>query len=190
MYQVSKDDGVFRILKDGMPVFTPAGNPLIAKSEALAHKLAEHCERFGVKSDNWQSIVQFHFPMLDFFRHYPRRSIEQQLILNFDPFNDWTLRTPDPKGENLQQWQALFGQSKERAKEGRMWIATLNLNQLCAAMVLGKIMESMNIAYLVSRAKDKDEVDSLINQLILFHPELGKYPLEALFGNFLFYWEL
>ncbi|MGC9362151.1 MAG: hypothetical protein ACP5F3_04400, partial [Candidatus Syntrophosphaera sp.] len=159
MYQVSQKDGVFHILKDGMPVYTPAGNPLTTENKALAQKIVDDCEKFVINSSNWQSIVQYHFTMLDFFRHYPRQSIEQQLILNFDPYNDWTLKTPKLNAENLLEWQAVFGTAETRIKEGRAWITSLNLNQLCAAMVLGKTMGSMNIAYLVSKAGCNADLD-------------------------------
>lgn len=190
MYQVSQKDDFSHILKDGMPVYTPAGNPLTTENKALAQKIVDDCEKFGINSNNWQSIVQYHFPMLDFFRHYPRQSIEQQLILNFDPYNDWTLKTPQLNEEKLREWRNFFGEAKDRFREGKLWVKALNLNQLCAAMVLGKLMESMNIAFLLSKTGDQEEVERLINLLILFNPKLGKYPLEALFGNFLFYWEL
>lgn len=189
MYQVVNEDGVFHVRKGIEPIFTPAGNPVITKNEALAARLAEHFEKYGEDPENRCSIAMFHFPRLDFVRLYPRLSIEQQLILGFDPYNDWTLRCKAEPGILTQRWLDVFGEPHTRRQEGKNWVEALNQSQLCAALVLGKAMGSMNIAYLAAHCQSPEEISRLLKEISLFNHSLVNDSLEALFANFLFYWE-
>ena len=190
MYQVLQEEGVFHILSDGAPVFTPAGNAVRTEHKALAEKLARHLETHGADPDNRYSIALYHYPMLDFVLKYPRSRTEKVLILGFDPLNDWTLRETDIPKLHAQRWNEVFGDVRTRVDEGRAWISGLNSYQLCAAMVLGRIAESVNIPYLVAHCQSPKESNALARQIVLLRHSLGKEPLHDLFANFRFYWSL
>jgi len=190
MYQVSQEDGIFRVLKQGEAMFSPAGNPVITKNRALAERLAGHFELYGESSEEQHSIAFFHYPRLDFIQYYPRQSIEQQLVMAFDPYNDWTLKRDGERKELSERRVRMFGEASSQAQKGRLWVVSLNLDQLCAALVLGKALESVNIAYLASQAKSREELDRLIREITSLNPKFGKYPLAELFANFRFYWDL
>ncbi|MBW6514075.1 MAG: hypothetical protein K0B87_04905 [Candidatus Syntrophosphaera sp.] len=181
---------MFQVRKGSEPVHTPAGNPVITENEALAKRLAEHFEKYGESAEERRSIALFHFPRLDFVRQYPRQSLEQQLILGFDPYNDWTLRQQAEPEVFAQRRLKVFGNPELRRKEGRLWIEGLNLNRICAALVLGKATGSVNLAFLASRNKDPEYLQHLIKEVALFNHGLADDSLEELLANFLFYWEV
>lgn len=190
MYQVVEKEGVFHILEENEPVFTPAGNPVTANHETLARRLAGHLHQFGAGTGSHHSIAMYHFPMLDFVVNYPRSDIERTLILAFDPYNDWTFRCTAFTDSMRKRWLKVFGNPETRITEGRAWIADLNLNQLCAAMVLGKALGSMNIPLHASRLAQKSRLLAFAREIVMFKPDLGKLPLEDMLSNFHFYWEL
>jgi hypothetical protein len=190
MYKVNKEDGLYLVLMDEEQVLSPAGNPVVTEKKDLAEMLVSHFNEFGPSAETRVSIAYFHYPLLDFIRKYPRQGVEQQLILGFDPYNDWSLRINEQSAESEKRRTQIFGNSGEQAERGRLWVRTLNEYQLCAAMVLGKTMESMNLAYLASQNRNWKQTAALIRKIILLQPRFGSESLEELFANFLFYYRL
>lgn len=187
MYQVLFTAGTYHLVKKGMPVHTPAGSPVITDSQALANKLLEHFDAFGPSHEEWRSIAHFHFPLLDFVTHYPREDVILRLILDLDPFNDWTLLQAPAGSQREKHRIDLFGETSTQLELGREWLESLNEYQLCAAMVLGRDLQSINAAYLAANCKDRAAKTRLISGLAAFKPELGKHPLGELLENYLFY---
>jgi hypothetical protein len=190
MYQAYWENGTYVASADGKTLFTPAGNAVTTTSEPLSKLLIRHLAEFGPDNGNWLSIIHFHYPMLDFVRQYPRQSVILHLMLGLDPFNDWTFKAPPVGTAHSERWIPVFGEATERIKVGRIWMDGLNENQLCAVMVLGKDMKSINVAYLAARSSGEDELRSLAANLRVFKPELLGFPLEELLDNFNFYWQL
>lgn len=187
MYKVLFKEGTYQIVKQGMPVHTPAGSKVETASAALAERLRDHFNELGTSNDNWRAIAHFHFPLLDFVRHYTREEVVMKMVLDLDPYNDWTLRpiTLDPELETRRS--KLFGQLSEQLAKARAWLTSLNEYQLCAALVLGRDLGSINAAWLAGNLSGKEQEQALINSLPLFRPELGSRPLQELLDNFHFY---
>lgn len=188
MYQVVYENGVFRLLKGAEVLRTPAGRDVRTDSEALARKLAEHCEMFGAGGDNPLSIAFFHYPRLDFVEHYPRPAVEQLLILKCDPFHDWTLRPQNGKNGKEKLREYFFGTAAEAQIRLKTWLGRLSVGQLAAVLVLGNYLNSVNAAYLAAHCGDDTEQTKLLRQLVLAAPEMGQRPLKEVLANFRLYW--
>ncbi len=187
MYQVLFAEGAYQLVKNGRPVHTPAGSKVNATHEALAQRLRDHFKAFGASSEDWRSIAHFHYPLLDFVRHYDRSDIITRMVLSLDPYNDWTFKNGKLDSELGKMRKLIFGHPLKQLAKGREWLTTLNEYRLCAAMVLGKDLDSINAAYLISDCKGKQEEKSLLESLIVFKPELGQRPLQELVDNYFFY---
>jgi hypothetical protein len=190
MYKVKKEDGLYLVLMDEKQFLSPAGNPVVTEKQNLAEMLVSHFNEFGTSAETRVSIAFFHYPLLDFIRKYPRQGVELQLIMGFDPYNDWSLKINEQSTESEKRRTEIFGNSIDQAESGRLWIRTLNEYQLCAAMVIGKTMESMNVAYLASQSRGSNQTEELIRKIILMKQKFGSDSLEELFANFHFYYNL
>lgn len=187
MYQVLFKEGTYQIVKQGMPVHTPAGSRVETTSEGLAERLREHFNAMGTSNEDWRSIAHFHFPLLDFVRHYAREEVILRMVLDLDPYNDWTLQqiAQDPELENRRY--RLFGQTSEQLAQARAWLQSRNDYQLCAALVLGRDLGSINAAFMAANNSNKEHELVFLNGLTLFKPELGQRPLQELLANYHFY---
>lgn len=190
MYQVVNKEGVFHVLDGDDPVFTPAGNPVCTEHRTLADKLVEHFENYGTNNGDQHSIALFHYPMLDFVSCYPREDIVQSLILAFDPYNDWTFHCTLFNDAMRRRWFRVFGVPETQIPEGREWLEELNANQLCAVMVLSKALGSVNIPFQLTGFEQKSQILAFAREIVMFRAELGQLPLQEMFLNFMFYWEL
>ncbi|HOY84996.1 MAG TPA: hypothetical protein PLQ80_06845 [Candidatus Syntrophosphaera sp.] len=187
MYQVLFKEGTYQIVKQGMPVYTPAGSIVSAENEMLARKLREHFLAFGTSHTDWRSLAHFHFPLLDFVRHYPKTDVILRLVMDLDPYNDWTLRPVADNPELERHREGLFGDPATQLAQGRAWLASLNEYQLCAALVLGRDLGSINAAWMATMHCDNDAEKQFRSGLVLFNPELGNRPLRELLANYRFY---
>jgi len=189
MYQVVCQDGNCHILRDGAFLQTPGGKPVCTPSEPLARRLAAQLEKYGESPDELRSLALFHYPWLDFTAHFRQASATAQALAQLKPGEDWTLRCPYPEQEQRKRWERLWGEPQRRMVEGKDWILTLRPSQLCAALTLARILDSMNVAYLATQPGGKREARQLLRNVQLYRPEWGKRPLEELLDNFLFYWQ-
>lgn len=169
-------------MKDGSVVHTPAGNPVRTENGALAARLVQDFNIFGASGDKLHSILHFHFPLLDFVDHYPKQAVVMKMVLDLDPYNDWTLRPASEIGLEKRRVK-LFGNPESKLREGRNWLESLGRYQLCAAMVLGRNLQSIHAARLAAQCKDEEEEQTLIKNLAVFKPKLGKLPLRDLLSN-------
>ncbi len=186
MYQSINENGIHFVVKNCKVLHTPAGNPVCTESEILAARLVEDFNAFGPTDANPRSILRFHFPLLDFVDHYPKQAVVLKMVLDLDPYNDWIMRsTNEPSLEERRQ--KLFGQPNIMRKEGRMWVESLGRYQLCAALVLGRELQSIHAARLAADCKNEEEDQALIQNLAIFKPELGKLPLTELLANHRYY---
>ncbi len=187
MYQVLFTQGTYQIVKQGLPVHTPAGGKVVADSEMLAQRLKSHFTSYGASSEDWRSITHFHFPMLDFVSNYSKQDIIQRLGPELNHGNDWTLKqTPDDPTRERRR-ASLFGNPTEQISKTVTWLETLNHYQLCAAMVLGRDIQSYNAACLIAECASPREEKHFVTALTAFKPELGGLPLRELLSNHRFY---
>jgi len=187
MYKVLFEEGSYQLVKNGRPVHTPTGSKVNTTHEALARRLLDHFKAYGTSSEDWRSIAHFHYPLLDFVRHYDRSDVITRMVLSLDPYNDWTFRSGKRDSELEKMRKLIFGQPSKQHAKGQEWLKTLDEHQLCAAMVLGKDLDSINAACLVSGCQGRREEQSLLESLIVFRPELGQRPLQELVDNYNFY---
>jgi hypothetical protein len=186
MYQSINENGIHFVVKSCKVLHTPAGNPVCTESEVLAARLVQDFKTFGPSDTEPRSILHFHYPMLDFVDHYPKQAVVLKMVLDLDPYNDWTLRSNnDPNLEERRQ--KLFGEPNIMLKEGRAWVEGLGRYQLCAALVLGRELQSILAAHLAAACKDEEEDQALIQNLAVFKPELGQLPLRELLANHRYY---
>ncbi len=190
MYEAMFKDGMYHLWEDQQTLCTPAGNPVTAEQSCLAERLVQHLEQYGKDPENRCSVLLFHYPRLDLVQHYPRGRIVRLILTYLDLKFEWEIRDEAPSGTAPAEPSGKSSPGQFRTAEAREWLKNLSLNQLCATLVLSKILGSMNHVLWVSRLQGSTATDGLIRQLILREPLLGKEPLAELLANFRFYWEL
>ena len=67
MYGLREQGDWYHIEEDGRHVRTPMGQPAKTKSRVLADGLVADLETFGDDPSNPESLVAFHYAMIDFF---------------------------------------------------------------------------------------------------------------------------
>jgi len=136
-------------------------------------------------------MVAFHYPMIDFFNVAPRVELEHSIAIGLDRENDWTFNCPTATPEPMMRWMGFFGTHSTRAEQGKKWLSTLSLIQLCAVCVVGRVTESVNIPFTVAseQLSEKEIVEyaKVINE---FYPYLSTRDLTQILNNFLFYFNL
>ncbi len=186
MYEKINENGIHLIVKDGSVVHTPAGNAVLTENEGLAARLVQDFNIYGPTGDKLHSILHFHYPLLDFVDHYPKQAVVMKMVLDLDPYHDWTLRPVNDSNMEGRR-QNLFGNPDSMLREGRNWVESLGRYQLCAALVLGRSLQSIHAARLAAQCKNEAEDQTLIQNLAVFKPELGKLPLADLMANHRYY---
>ena len=190
VYGYTENNNEFKIICNDKPVKTPNGSIVTTKNIALAQKLVSDLETYGNDPSNPSSIIAFHYPFLDFFSVNPREELEFNVSLGLDMYNDWTLICPSADPMYFMAWMDLFGNGSEQSEKGKEWLGKLTLTQLCAVCVLGRVIESVNIPYLVATELPIKEIQAYANKISSIYPYVSPEDLALYIKNYLFYFKL
>lgn len=185
-----KENGKYKIYNDDKILKTPRMRDVICGSIELAKRLVEDLEVYGESPTDPESLVAFHYPMIDFFDDSKRKSLQHSVAIGLDPAYDWTLNCNAPDPNVMMEWWDVFGRKDTQINSGLKWLDTIKLNQLCAVTVLGRAMESVNIPYIVATKLKKKDVKGYAKAIERYCPFHDKDTLVKYFDNFLFYYEL
>jgi hypothetical protein len=178
----------FVITKGLRPLRTPMGKTVTTTYKALADRLVEDLRNYGEDPSSTCSLVSFHYPMIDFFATTPRQQLEASVAMGLEPQYDWTFQCPSAAPEPTLRWMALFGRPK--GEEGKKWLASLTLTQLCAVCVLGRSIESVNIPFILATVLPPKEIRAYAQQVAECYGAASAADLVKWFENYLFYFNL
>lgn len=154
---------------------TPAGNAIDTRYESLAYRLLHDIEIYGIDCFSPESIVPWHFTMIDNFMKMKHEEVEGILDQSFLRKNDWTL-----DGDiDDEKWLAIFGESETRKQEIREWLSKCTHMQMTAACCIGNAHHSLNIAYVVAQYMENYEGGQLDQQLRKLASRIGQYSMYA-----------
>jgi tetratricopeptide (TPR) repeat protein len=192
MYRSVKQDRWYCIHKEDAPVMTPMNAPVITSSQSLAERLVSDLEEFGEVPSNPESIVAFHYALIDFFLNAPRDENEYLIAKGLDKENEWTFSCPAAGHDCMMKWWAVFGQpmSAEQQEETKKWLSSLTMMQLCAVSVISRYTGSVNIAYRLATIVDRSNIGQYARDIVAFYPYLRVKTLYQAFDNFIFYFTL
>ena len=191
MYTIRNEQDQYILEKSDQPLLTPRGESVRTTHQILADRLLADLRKHGEDPSDPVSMVAFHYPMIDFFNVAPRVELEHSIAIGLDRENDWTFNCPTATPEPMMRWMGFFGTHSTRAEQGKKWLSTLSLIQLCAVCVVGRVTESVNIPFTVAseQLSEKEIVEyaKVINE---FYPYLSTRDLTQILKNFLFYFNL
>lgn len=178
-YSYKLENEVYRLYEDDKPISTPDGNPIIAESETLAHKLVEAFE----KSNDFtapDSLLTFHYTYCNLIADYKQEDLiaDYADCMNYDNLlGDAYLmfRQPSPVRQAIATY--LDDNSME-------FFVDMNMYQLTAVLTLYTISHSWALPYyvvsdLVEHAGTEDYADlkeDFMNDIV--ECELGEFDVD------------
>lgn len=190
-YNYFKEDNWFIIRRGEEVLTTLSGRRVQTGYESLAKRLVEDLTDYGedpVHPDF--SLVGFHYSMIDFFTVKPRKELERSVAIGLLPENDWTFNCPTAAPERLMQWIGLYGTLSTQAEDARSWLSKLTTMQLCSVCIVGRVMGSVNLPYIVATHLDRKYLKKFSKTVTQHYPYIETRNLEKLLERFLFYFEL
>lgn len=122
------------------PVETPSGRLVETSYISLADRILLDLEIFGAENMTAESIIPWHFTMIDNFIKMEHEQVEQMLNECFMKKHDWTFDIDEE----------VFGDSEERVEAIRTWLSKCTHMQMTAACCIGNAYHSINIAYVLA----------------------------------------
>ena len=190
MYALKREGEWYVLCKNGVELLTPQNRSVKTKFKALADRLVLDLEKYGEDPGNPLSLVAFHYPMVDFFVVSPRESLEHSISIGLDRGNDWTLECPSAEPNFWMRWLGVFGNGQQQSEEGKKWLSQISPMQLCAVCIIGRVMESVNIPFIVATKLKPSALKSFAKEIEAHYPYVSAKDLAVYFKNFLFYFNV
>ncbi|MFC1591236.1 hypothetical protein ACFL43_01800 [Thermodesulfobacteriota bacterium] len=187
MYKFKKDGDQYNLYKDNAPLTTPAGSPVATMYQPVAKRLVKDLEKYGEDPSNPISLVAFQYATIDFFMEMPREELEHSVAIGLEKDADWTFNCPTASPEPMMQWWGTFGKYSTQSENGKEWIPTLTLMQLCSVCIIGRALESVNIPFIVATILEKKHLAGFAKEINKYYPYVSVAELKKYFDNFLFY---
>jgi len=159
-------------------------------SEEVAKQLCKDLDEFGEEPSNPLSLVAFQYAFIDFFSKLPRQELEESVSSGLDINWDWTFSCPTATPKPLMDWIALFGTHSANAANGKNWLSTLSLTQLCAVSVLGRAIESVNIPFILATSLKPKHLSKFSAEVSKRYGTYSKEKCNAIFNKYLFYYNV
>ena len=123
------------------PLKTPSGKLCDTSYYVLADRVLCDLEEYGEDNMTGESIIPWHFTMVDNF--YPMQHEQVVAMLNecFLQKYDWTYDFG---------YEKVFGDSKTRVAEIKEWLSECTHMQMTAACCIGNAYHSINVAYVLA----------------------------------------
>jgi len=188
LYSYKNVKNTYNICDNDELLLTPMGRTVESNSLELSKRLIEDLEEYGESPGNPESLVAFHYPMIDFFKTRKRENLQYSVEIGLSPEEDWTLQCSAPDPNIMMKWWDTFGRAERQIPKGRKWLDTLKLNQLCAVTVLGNVMKSVNIPFVLA-TKDVS-AEEYAKMVVECQPYLDEEIIVKYFKNFRYYYSL
>lgn len=170
--------------KDTDLVKTPAGNAVRTSYRDLADRILNDLDRLGYNYRSPESILAWHFTMIDNFSRMDHSDVEEILDQSFMQRNDWTFE----ENQDDESWTAVFGEEESRNDIIREWLSNCTHMQLTAACCIGNAYHSINIAFVLARLMENYEGDKLKQKFIHLARQIAESsvygPAEDIIGDF------
>ena len=190
MYKSKKTDEWVIICKNDRELLTPRKRVVKTKYQARADRLILDLKKYGEDPTNPLSIVAFHYPMIDFFSDGSRGELERSISIGLDRGNDWTLECPSAEPNFWMRWLGVFGNGQQQSEEGKKWLSQISPMQLCAVCIIGKVLESVNIPFIVATKLKPSALKSFSKEIVKHYPYVSAKDLAVYFDNYLFYFNV
>ena len=138
------------------PVRTPRGELLRTSYYQLAERILDDLVEYGTKYMGAESVLPWHFTMVDNFVAMEHERVEAILSECFMQKYDWTCST---------EYEEVFGDAIERLKEIRQWLSKCTHMQMTAACCIGNAYNSLNVAYVLALLMENSSGHMLKKQM-------------------------
>lgn len=165
-------------------LLTPKGKKVYTAYEKLADRILSDLGEFGYDYHSSESILSWHFTMIDNFAQMEHERVESVLEQSFLRQSEWTFS--DFFADD--QWIAIFGERNSRVKAIRNWLSKCTHMQMTAACCIGNAYYSINLAYVFASMLEQysgallDQKFTNLAELIDKNTIYG--PVEALLRDF------
>ena len=122
-------------------VMTPNNKILETSYYVLAERILCDLERYGVEYMSGDSVIPWHFTMIESFLPMKHEQVEQMLDECFLQKYDWTYEA---------DYEEVFGCPEERIPAIREWLSECTHMQMTAACCIGNAYHSINLAYVMA----------------------------------------
>ena len=186
MFAYEKDKDIFYIIKNSKRLYTPTKSLVYTSSQTLADNLIKDMKIYGEDPTDICSIIAFHYAYLDFYKNSTREVIESNIASGLDEKLDWTFYQQDNQNNKVK----VFGEFQEQRLKCLKWLSQISLHQLAAVCVVGRALESVNVAYLAMETYKGADIHTLISLVLKFYPYIDKKTLKTFFNNFFIYFNI
>lgn len=140
-YKYKLKDGTYVIYDGRKTLKTPAGNPVTTLYKELADRLVLDLNTKGYDFHSADSILAWHFTMIDNIAGMSHSNIENVLLQSFMQAPDWTF-----SGDcNDEKWEIIFGHWNTRKKQIEKWLEKCTKMQLTAICCIGNAYHTLKI---------------------------------------------
>lgn len=152
------------------PATTPGGIAITTLYKPLAERLLSDIEMYGIDCYSPESIIPWHFTMIDNFGKMEHQEVEDILAQSFLR-RDWTLDS----GIGSEKWFLYMGDPDDRRQEIKDWLSKCTHMQMTAACCIGNAHHSLNIAYAAAWVMEHFEGEELDEKLHKLATLIGQY---------------
>lgn len=153
---------------------TPGDEILCTSYLVLAERILKDVAKFGSLYMSSESILPWHYTMMDNFVKMDHEEVEDILDHCFIQKPDWTFSV----GRENNECVRLFGTEKDRPLEIKTWLSKCTHMQMTAACCIGNTYHSINIAFVLAALMENYSGMELQRQF--------KYLAELLDNNFFY----
>ncbi len=151
-YSFRKMDKRYFFYEGDLPLLTPGGSQVTTYYLSLAERIIRDLERFGFDSRPVESILGWHFTMIDSFSRMADKRIEKLLHDSYLVIPDWTTTM----NQTDEEWFHAFDTWDNRKKPIMKWLGKCSPMQKTAASLMGNACHSLNIAYVLAASMEEE----------------------------------
>ena len=123
------------------PFETPRGKLFNTSYYVLAERALADLEKYGEHNMTAESVIPWHFTMVDNFSQMKHEQVEAILDECFLQKYDWTY---------VSEHEEVFGDLETRISEIREWLSKCTHMQMTAVCCIGNAYHSINVAYVLA----------------------------------------
>ena len=171
---VQKDGCYFFIDEDEEYATTPRGSVLKTSYLELAERILEDLDTFGPDDFSADSILPWHYTMVENFSKMEHKQVEDVLADSFINRYDWTYVTDVEDTE----WKDIWGVRGIREGEIMEWLSKITHMQMTAACCIGNAYHTINLSYMLATIMEKyegEEREAKFNDLADFVGENSEF---------------
>ncbi|OPL07604.1 MAG: hypothetical protein AVO33_04725 [delta proteobacterium ML8_F1] len=138
-----------------LPLLTPGGQQVTTYYQSLAERIIRDLERFGYDFRPVESILEWHFTMIDSFSKMTNERVESILHDSYLVIPDWTTTM----NHTDEEWFNVFDSWDNRKESIMEWLGKCTRMQKTAVSFIGNAYHSLNIAYVLAVSLEEKSSD-------------------------------